>query len=531
MKQSEGQRIGAEGEDRFRLMLPKGWIPRKFDRDYGEDFHVLVVNGDEVLPGGFTVQVKTEAKVKFKSQSVKLQLEQKDLQFWADPANRLPLFLVVVDLDSGKGYWLFMREYLEKTLKGWKNKTKPTVYVPLANEMDDKVKFMAAVKDAGSYTTRANSLTAEQQIQEHFAELKRFDSRFDYEYHHDGKESRVTLHAKETVDIRIGVKSRLRTVRAAKFARLFKLGELVSFKPGELEVQGSPLFEHLTKSGCSLQMRVDRPLALTVELWNGNTLLTALSHLPGRLTGGQEKLEFNTNMSHSPVSARIGLTGPGRGGMVTIDFNLAQWNRVKISQAKLFEPVSKFLHFVQEATEVRMMYHADGETIKAGNMPASRLKTTSLSDLDRLYQLYFVCDHYKLDPVISLGERTDWNDIEALYHLLRDETCTQTIDDALTLTLNVSKKESGNFLKEFAGGNTSIKAEGQFIYTVMNLTVPFDETRVVVDKIEFADRSKLQVLNELKDDTDTAAIPMRSCKGATQTYSRYVPESPKAHDS
>ncbi len=118
MRQSESQRIGAEGEDRFRLMLPKGWIPQKLDRDNGEDFRVLVVSSGEVQPGGFMVQVKAEGRVKFKSNSVKIQLEQKDLKFWTDPANRVPLFLVVVDLSSGKGYFLFMRQYLEETLKG-----------------------------------------------------------------------------------------------------------------------------------------------------------------------------------------------------------------------------------------------------------------------------------------------------------------------------------------------------------------------------------------------------------------------------
>jgi len=266
-------------------------------------------------------------------------------------------------------------------------------------------------------------------------------------------------------------------------------------------------------------MRVDRPLALTIELWKGNTLLTGLSHLPGRLTGGQEKLEFNTNMRNSPVSARLRLSGPGKGGAVKIDFNLAQWNRVKVSQAKLFEPVSKFIHFVQEATEVRMMYHADGETINAGNMPASRLKTTSLSDLDCLYQLYFVCGHYKLDPVISLRERTEWHDIEALYHLLRDETCTQPIDDALTFTSIVAKKGAADFIKEFAGKPPTLMVEGQFFYKVMNLTAAFDQTRIVVDKVEVADRSKLQALSELQEDSDTVEIPMRSCMGATQTYS------------
>ena len=359
MQQSESQRIGAEGEDRFRLMLPKGWIPQKFDRDYGEDFRVLTVNGTEVQPGGFTVQVKTEAKVKRKGQEIRLQLEQKDLKFWSDPGNRLPLFLVVVDLSTGKGYWLFMREYLEKTLKGWKNKKTPTVYVPLANDMADSATFMAAVKDAERYTTRANSLTAEQQIQEHFAYLRSLDDRFDFKYFHDGKDTRITLHAKQTVNIRIGVKSRLKKERHAKFARLFKLGELVSFKPGELEIEGSPLFEHLSKDGCSVQMRVNQPLHLTVGLYQRETLLTELSHLPGRLTGGQENLVFTTSMSNSPVSVTLRKDGPSNGGTFTIDFRLAQWHRVKTSQAKLFPEVAKFIHFLREPHEIRLMFHYD----------------------------------------------------------------------------------------------------------------------------------------------------------------------------
>lgn len=501
-------------------MLPKGWIPQKFDRDYGEDFRVLTVNGTEVQPGGFTVQVKTEAKVKLKSQSVKLQLEQKDLKFWADPSNRLPLFLVVVDLSTGKGYWLFMREYLEKTLKGWKNKKTPTVYVPLANDLSDKAKFMAAVKEAERYTTQANSLTAEQQIQDHFAQLRELDDRFDFKFSHDGKDSRITVHAKETVKIRIGVKSRLKKERHAKFARLFKLGELVSFKPGELEIQGSRLFEHLSKDGCSLQMRVNQPLHLTVALYQGETLLTELSHLPGRITGGPENLVFTTSMSNSPVSATLRKDGPSNGGTFSINFSLAQWHRVKTSQAKLFSAVTRFLHFMREASELRLMFHHEGETLPEGKMPASRMRMKNRDDLHRLYQLYYMSQHFKIDPVISLDERTDWDDIEALYHLLCGETCTQTIDNTLKLTVIVSKGGNADLLQKLEAGSAEMAFDGQFIYQVMNLTVPFDETFLRIDKMEVADRAKLQAFRELKNDTDTAELPMRSCKGATWTYSR-----------
>ena len=153
-------------------------------------------------------------------------------------------------------------------------------------------------------------------------------------------------------------------------------------------------------------------------------------------------------------------------------------------------------------------------------MPASQMTMSNHNELHRLYQLYYVTQHYKIDPVISLDERTDWDDIEALYHLLRGETCTQTIDDTLTFKATVSKAGADDFIKQLETGGVEMAVDGQFLYQVMNLTVPFDETFLRIDKMEVADRAQLQAFRELKNDADRLDLPMRSCKGATWTYSR-----------
>lgn len=176
MKQSEAQRIGERGETLFKLLHPDGWIPQKLSPDYGEDHRARVVQGNDVLLEAFTVQVKTVQSAKWVRKEVRLQLEQKDLKFRSDQAYQDALFMVVVELNTGKGYWLFMRQYLEETPKGLKKK--PTVYVPLANDLSNKAKFVPVVADAIRYTTRATSIPAAQQIAEHFAELRRLDERF-----------------------------------------------------------------------------------------------------------------------------------------------------------------------------------------------------------------------------------------------------------------------------------------------------------------------------------------------------------------
>ena len=525
MKQSDAQRIGLAGECLFQTMLPKGWIPQKLHPDYGEDFRILEVQDNDVQPGGFMVQVKTEEKIKLKGKYLRLQLEQKDLKFWTDPTYQHSLCLVVVDLFSKKGYWLFIQQYLEETLKGWKNKTKPTIYIPLANDLGNTEDFIAAVKEARRYITKATSLTAYQQIEEHFAYLRSLDSRFDYKYFQDGGTGTYTIHAKQPVQIHFQFKSKRKLDRENKRKRLFMMGEVVTFKPGELEINGSRLFERLAREGGSVQMRIDFRLHITVTLYQGDTRLTELSHLPTSMTGGRGNWSLATDAGRFPISFVLRGDETGKDGRFTVNFKLSDWNGVKTSQAKLFAATAKFIHFMGQATHLGLTYHVDGEELKEGKIDATRLKLSNFDELHNLYKLYYIVNYYQIDPTIYLDGRANWPDIEALYSLTIGEQCTQVVDDCFSLTANVLKADAEKFREHFLAESREIHFSAPFLFDIMGIAVEYAKTRLSIDKVEVSDRAKLDSLRNMLDG-DVMEIPMRSVKGAKQTYSRHVDPEP-----
>ena len=67
------------------------------------------------------------------------------------------------------------------------------------------------------------------------------------------------------------------------------------------------------------------------------------------------------------------------------------------------------------------------------------MSTLDLSKFDafhRLYMLYSVVNHYKIDPVISLDAATDWEDVEILYNLIQGVPHSKRVDRQGQRTMN-----------------------------------------------------------------------------------------------
>jgi hypothetical protein len=158
---------------------PEHWTVYDIRPDYGKDHKVELVEGGEHTGLSFWVQVKGQKKVKrLKDGTVSFKLETKDLDYHTKlPA---PVFLVVVDVTSRVGYWVFTQGYERTRLRNvaWRDQDYIQIRLPAANTLSGLKSLRRAVKEAVRYMT---NLTFHADLREEKRWLEAIDPRFKVE--------------------------------------------------------------------------------------------------------------------------------------------------------------------------------------------------------------------------------------------------------------------------------------------------------------------------------------------------------------
>ena len=112
--------------------------------DHGKDYLVESGNNNGDLSGSsFYVQLKGQerAEVSAGGALVKYSLEMKYAAYYLDRIKDLPVFLVVVDVNEKKGWWLFLQPVLEGN-QTWRKQDSITVNLPAANVLTGKDRLL-----------------------------------------------------------------------------------------------------------------------------------------------------------------------------------------------------------------------------------------------------------------------------------------------------------------------------------------------------------------------------------------------------
>lgn len=206
-KQSEQHIIDAEGQQLLRSLLPRHWILRQYQPDYGIDFVLEVFSGPkavgthnvtyETLGEHLFIQLKTVAEVAHmplqlysrsnvekqrevldktdligQLETVRFSLETSELATVERMGIGVPVLLVVADLSRSKCYFVCLNDYIDKILiprhDDYKAKGSRTIHVPIANEVGDKEKGLIRLR---WYAKRAKLYAAFQKFVFQAAEL------------------------------------------------------------------------------------------------------------------------------------------------------------------------------------------------------------------------------------------------------------------------------------------------------------------------------------------------------------------------
>src|SRR5262245_7342793 len=112
MVRHESHDIDEQAQGLFLVHKPRHWLLQKLSPDFGVDYHVMIGTpaSREAKGDAIYLQLKgtAEGDYRYGNSVIAFTLEKKHLTFFSDEA-KLPVFLLVVDLDRRAGYWLFMQ--------------------------------------------------------------------------------------------------------------------------------------------------------------------------------------------------------------------------------------------------------------------------------------------------------------------------------------------------------------------------------------------------------------------------------------
>jgi hypothetical protein len=369
MKRPRSHQIDELAQRRFRDAIPPTWVVNKQENDYGIDYHVQIGEDSADLTGiGFFVQLKGQenADLSANGMLVKYCLEIKYAAHYLDRIRDLPVFLVVVDVTTKKGWWLFLQSELEAD-QSWRQKTgkKPctTVHLPISNDISETTSLSSAVEEAKKWMRLHHPESIHDAVVAHKERIARIDPRFDAKADLVGDHPFFTLMPKEDVVVSMNFKKTQET--AKKAIDLLDNGVMVDFEPGEVTISGSGLFEQFEQTGGAMKVALALPTTITLICLDAEgKQLARINDMPGHLTGGRKQQWCGATFPGWPMTITIGpisVVGPGP-TKINVSLDFKKWYGQHLLSLAYFDRFQQFFTAVSSSTSMSIICQHNGNT-------------------------------------------------------------------------------------------------------------------------------------------------------------------------
>lgn len=346
-----------------------------------------------------------------------------------------PMFLFVVDTINKQGYWLFLQRYIKEKLKDrdWlgplhkhrqgKRKTAPKIdiHVPGTNLLADVDALKKAVKDACGYMASLGIPTG---IKYEVDALKDLDPRFDISLDIVGGKKDFKLHPKEDVTIKFGVPSE-------KADDLFGRGLPVELAPGELVVDGSPIWEQLATKGGTLQFSKDIQGSVNLRRLSATgTVLGQIDAIPCIFQGGPLELRFSCSLPHDLMKVQGVITfQEGMHHQFTVTTDVGAWYKRRLSQLPFFGPMEAFVCGAKVEDRLELEFFLPGTRLGSA-IPKGSGETLFFHLNDIITPLTKAREIGRLFGVDSMTpngfSHSDLEDLEVLYEVIQGREVRDT---------------------------------------------------------------------------------------------------------
>jgi hypothetical protein len=327
-------------------------------------------------------------------------LETKHAAYYLDKIKDLPVFLVVVDVNKNKGWYHFLQPGLEKD-QSWRKQKSVTIYLPASNDLTDTLKLRQAIEGAKRMMRLLHPESVQDAVEAHKSRVRAIDPRFDVKVSLINDMPMFEFRALQPVSGQIEFKGNKSKVEA-KVSDLIDKGALVAFKPGEVKITGSPLFERLEREGGAIQCAVQLAgtLSLTCKDGEGREL-GRLSEMPGQLTGGRSELWFDGGLAESPLSVKLGPMAAKMGGSVEVNWKWDNWGGQTLLQLAFFDRLVKFFEALVASAATEVECQLRGTRFFFVSVPLNKGESVKMlaAYLDLLDKARKIAKRFAIDPI------------------------------------------------------------------------------------------------------------------------------------
>lgn len=356
--------------------------------DYGRDFLIGIWEDHKPTGIEFVVQLKGQAHVSLnkKKTHAKFKFEVKYLNYYMSLA--WPVFLVVVDISTKLGYWVFLQQYVVQSPQSLKKRTKKhlTIQLPTAPLISDAVALQKAATEAREYMISIQPSSIENAIKGQKASYEKLDPRVEAKIDViDGKQ-RVTIEPKEPIQLQFFFDGKAPSMDD-RLRDFFGRGMPLHLEPAEARVEGSKLFEDLFTQGGTLELKSHVPAAVSlIAKSDTGHEIASLKNLSATIEGGFLEVRVSGGLPGSPFSLNLTMTKDSTHGPMGVRFDLPSWRDHLIAQLPFFDQLAEFLIPLKDAAIVEAQVFVNGNRAIRGSIDdAVGLKT--IKRLSALFQI------------------------------------------------------------------------------------------------------------------------------------------------
>lgn len=429
MRRGRSQVIGKIAENIMgRFLSPEKWTVNALrDDDYGKDYlaeRIEDPNTGALSGQAIYIQLKGTAKTpKFaraKKDCYSYQLKKKHAAYYADKVE-MPVFLVLSHNSLRRVCYLFVQPFLDDK-QGWRQKKSVAIHLPIANDLADEVAFEKAFEEAKAWMRRKRPSSLKEAHDAAIERYKKLDPRF---------ELRVTfdLHGNPIFNVVKGPPINVKMRGKETIENAYK-GKRVPIKRGEVEVEGSPIFEQLNETGGGwLQIESRRICDCEMSLTDadGKTIAT-LRDIRGEFKGAPAELTYCGTLRRSPFSVESGpfntvkTDAPKELKPGKVLYKRDKWDGQPITTLANFDNAYSFFTSLERAIRCISRFIEDGNTLfeLPGEPPAGEDIGLIASQLEHLNKARQVCSKLGIAPLHSneTYEEEFFMDVDEAYGLM-----------------------------------------------------------------------------------------------------------------
>jgi hypothetical protein len=359
--------IDIEAVELMKNKLPKKWPWRDQRPDIFVDAEIEVSDDGEPTGRHFGLQIKGTRHAKIRGNSIRHRIERKALAYYRDKA-RLPIFIALVDVTSGKAYWIFAQKYLRERANEAQlyNQSTLTLRFEREDSFSDLERFKNALTESEIYMRNLYPGSVAAAASDRKKALEALDPRVKVDVSFESGVTTIKLRPTEPLPIQFRPTE---PDKRTAFQALLSHGEVFETNAEVIPPFSSPIFGEMfpdhharirfepeTKAGC---VRIS---------WGDAS--ARVMQVDGRWRGGTESLSFSGSLSNAPLSIKVRVAHSSNSSppdvRTNIRFDLGTWTGQPLNGMAWFDDTRALIAALASREEVMFRLFVEGVDAGAG---------------------------------------------------------------------------------------------------------------------------------------------------------------------